>query len=337
MPGCADARHQDDNVSFEDLDLTLGSNDCDHEPVIVLACNHVLLCSQLDQYLRLDSVYERGAQGWISCLPLDAGLGHDLRCPYCRNPVYGTFRYGRMAAKLFLDRTNKKWIPWIGRELAKVEARLLTSSNDNSLKKLEMRIDKLRVLGPAGDMTEAALHALGGSPRELAFVGIPSVTVAPRLRRDLLKARCVFLRAPFSEDQNAFRARAMKLIDDVVNESDRTQLGRVEAEARICRASFFLARTSGVTRARRDLNWILQHPLATIRDGPLAQTAKQLLTEADSAAQEDLLKGLNSIMALGSGTDYGSHWKTCPNGHPYGQSPVFVFILYCLFDLFLCQ
>ncbi len=45
------ARHGEDRVSFSDLDLTLVTNPCDEDPVVILRCGHVYAMSEMDEWL----------------------------------------------------------------------------------------------------------------------------------------------------------------------------------------------------------------------------------------------------------------------------------------------
>jgi hypothetical protein len=68
-----------------------------------------------------------------------------------------------------------------------------------------------------------------------------------------------------------------------------THDGASDPHAILVRAKFFLE-LQRVDAAKNDLAWVLDNPIAEIREGPMAQVALTLMNAAKSLTKDEILK-----------------------------------------------
>ncbi|KAL0023606.1 hypothetical protein WJX77_006297 [Trebouxia sp. C0004] len=109
----------DENRTLRDYD----KGEVTENPLIVLACGHVLPMTSMDGYLELHRAYAKDQQGnWTTPCQLEAGEQQALKsCPICRQPLTQIMRYGRPLNHMKVQHADIKFFLHCNQELAEAD------------------------------------------------------------------------------------------------------------------------------------------------------------------------------------------------------------------------
>ena len=281
---------------------------------MVLSCGHASTVSNLDSYLELSRVYDLSSG---SAIPLSSGIGDPKGCMYCRTPISGLFRYGRITGKLFLGESLRKFMRFSDAQLSDFELQVSEIEQGHKsplplLKKVARLQEKLR--SPVKRVTELATASCRGDISQVISIGLPTANEWPALRLEIAVCRLRF--AEWNKKKKLDSIFSYKGINKVIRRLQELKLGRGEALALIARAKFRLVQNC-LSEARDDLNLVIQSPNEAISGGPIGNVARELLKYVQAGGEVTVASILQAAGGGNGGWYHGSHTFTCPNGHFY--------------------
>eukprot|EP00172_Hildenbrandia_rubra_P001281 Plantae.Rhodophyta-Hildenbrandia_rubra.ctg18276.p1 GENE.Plantae.Rhodophyta-Hildenbrandia_rubra.ctg18276~~Plantae.Rhodophyta-Hildenbrandia_rubra.ctg18276.p1 ORF type:complete len:703 (+),score=53.24 Plantae.Rhodophyta-Hildenbrandia_rubra.ctg18276:174-2282(+) len=108
---CQQCGSSDAKDSLVDLIMrrTFKEIDIDDDPIIILGCGHAFTLETLDGHLQLQSYYTKADDRWIAVKPFAEKVEETMvTCCFCRVPLRGLKRYGRVLKNVELNRNTRK-------------------------------------------------------------------------------------------------------------------------------------------------------------------------------------------------------------------------------------
>jgi hypothetical protein len=110
--------------------------DLNEDAVVIPACGHAILMSNMDSNVEMSKVYDMNADGTVKAIkpvdPFPAELKDFPGCPICRGSLRGINRYGRLVRRVLLDESTKRFITWAGTAYGPLVERFYTAQKQLS-------------------------------------------------------------------------------------------------------------------------------------------------------------------------------------------------------------
>jgi hypothetical protein len=258
------------------------------------------------------------------------------RCPSCKSPVHGVFRYSRVQRKAELEALEQKFQLYCQKTERELRQATLAATEGAdvvvpSLQHYIQLVDYVKRASPTRRLFEACQHTQQRQQQQLRSSSeVPLPPAAPLL--DALLALGLFCVESTAAAGSSVKRTGELCLRDAIKLADDTQSLRSAGRARLLLARLLLSSASSTRRlsvapagasrsaVRALLDWILQHTAAPVVE--LQRDAEQLLRVLeDTLTTAQLAAIMREVERFEGGYPLGwngqGHWFTCPNGHIY--------------------